>query len=133
MAPFDGYRFFMTPEALISEDIKRAIGSQPDLLLLRNTVGMHHMPDEARNQVRNVRHGLGNGSPDFVCILRDSRGIGVWFCLEVKAPGKDPTPDQEKCKRIWSMFGAMIYTVRSAEEAVEALNEARKKIAILNA
>lgn len=123
----------MTPEALVSEEIKRALGSLPDLLLLRNTVGMHHMPDEAKNQVRNVRHGLGNGSPDFVCILRDPRGIGVWLCLEVKAPGKESTPDQEKCKRIWSRFGALVYTVHSADEALKALNDARAKIAILNA
>lgn len=118
----------MTPEAQISHEIKIAIGAQPDLLLLRNTVGQHNVANENSNEIRTLKHGLGVGSPDFVCMLKNSKGLAIWFCLEVKVPKKKPNADQIKCHDIWRKSGALIYSVTSGDEAMRALEHARRLV-----
>ena len=110
-----------TLEKKIQREIEAALGAEPDLLLLRNSVGMaKHTSDDGKTW--HVPYGLGTGSPDLVGILAPS---GRWVCLEVKAAEGDVDPAQLKCHAIWRKFGAFVAVVRSVEEARAALDEAR--------
>lgn len=117
-------------EKKIQADIEAAIGADPDLLLLRNAVGRaKYMNGEAHEY--HVPFGLGVGSPDLVGILRHqtrSHVLGLWLCLEVKAAEGELDPEQIECHRIWRMFGALIYTVRSVADARAALGDARRVV-----
>jgi len=112
-------------EKRIQADIEVAIGSESDLLLLRNSCGLAKYIHEATGKMWHVPYGLGDGSPDLVGILR-WKAIGVWFCLEVKCPGEKATAEQEKAHRIWRSFGALVFVVSSVEEARAALETARE-------
>ena len=138
-----------TLEKQIQRDIEADLGAEPDLLLLRNSVGQARYVNEEDGKEFFVPYGLGTGSPDLVSMLRvdlvkrgtvpgtterPSRGslargrgsVGVWFCLEVKCPGEDATPEQEKVHAIWRRFGAIVEVVHSVVEARDALNRARR-------
>lgn len=114
-------------EKRIQAEIEADLGSEADLLLLRNSVGKaEYSNGEAKEY--HVPFGLGVGSPDLVSILRVETGIapiGIWLCFEVKAEEGDVDPEQEKCHAIWRRFGAIVVVVRSIAEARDALEEAR--------
>ncbi len=124
-----------TLESEIQRQIEAALGSEPDFLLLRNTVGAaKHYADDGT--FRMQKFGLGVGSPDLVGILKvrfrsddpldHPRTFGVWVAMEVKVPGEDATDEQTKVHHIWRQFGALVYTVHSVEEARAALDDARR-------
>lgn len=120
-----------TLEKKIQADIEADLGAEPDLLLLRNSIGQAQYINETDGKEFFVPYGLGKGSPDIVALLRvELRPVGIklatWFCLEVKPPEGSLEPDQEKCHRIWRRFGAYIATVRSVAEARAALERARR-------
>ncbi len=106
----------------IQRDIELDLGALPDLLLLRNNVGRAVFVNESDARQYSVPYGLGTGSPDLVGILGPE---GRFFCLEVKAPGEVPRPEQEKCHRTWRNFGAFVATVDSVGSARAALERAR--------
>lgn len=110
-------------ENALQRAIEAAIGAEPDLLVLRNSVGQARHVHEDSARVFFVPYGLGVGSPDLVCILAPR---GRWFCLEVKQPGEEPTDEQRKCHAVWRRFGAFVAVVTSADEARAALEEARR-------
>jgi hypothetical protein len=130
-----------TLENEVQRKIEDAIGSEPDLLLLRNSVGRATFTNERTGKSYFVPYGLGEGSPDLVGILRVDVSVGghwegsrhvehrvpvaMWFCLEVKADEGELDPEQVRCHEIWRRFGAFIETVRSADEARAALARAR--------
>lgn len=125
-----------TLEKSIQRDIEEALGAEPDLLLLRNSVGQAQYFDDD-GKAFYVPYGLGNGSPDLVGLLRvrvladaegyqDGRDVGIWFCLEVKPPEGELEDDQKKCHAIWRRFGAFVETVRSVQDAKRALERARR-------
>lgn len=109
----------------IQREVLDALGSQPDLLLFRNSVGQARHVNEKTGRVFFVEYGLGTGSPDVVGILRRGN-VGIWFCLELKRPGEEPEPHQEKVHAVWRSFGAFVATVTSVDEARAALDEARR-------
>lgn len=109
----------------IQREILDALGAEPDLLLFRNNVGQARHADEKTGRVFFVPYGLGTGSPDVVGILRRGR-VGIWFCLELKRPGEEPDPHQEKCHAVWRAFGACVGVATSVDEARAALEEARR-------
>lgn len=130
-------------EKKIQRAIEADLGAEPDLLLLKNSVGQAEYFNDAGEQYF-VPYGLGVGSPDLVGLLRVEvlrpsrkgdtilqtaliRTVGIWFCLEVK-PSEVAEPDehQKKCHAIWRRFGAFIDTVHSVEEARAALERARR-------
>lgn len=126
-----------TLEKEIQRNIEADLGAEPDLLLLRNSVGAARFADdddEGEGKEFFVPYGLGVGSPDLVGILKirvredDIEGfLGVWFCLEVKPPEvKKLEPDQERTHAAWRRFGAFIETVHSVDEARSALSRARR-------
>jgi hypothetical protein len=110
-------------ESAVQADIEAEIGAEPDLLLMRNTVGMVRYFDERTGEARYVTYGLGEGSPDLVAILAPwGRVLG----FEVKADDGRVSGAQMKCHDIWHRFGALIFVVRSRSEARNAVNEARR-------
>lgn len=125
-------------ERQIQAEIERAIGAEPDFLLLRNSVGRaRYVTDDGREYF--VPYGLGVSSPDLVGILRVRvtayqgayfpRTVGIWLCLEVKAEGEDATDEQKKCHAIWRRFGAIVDVVHSVSGARAALERARRMFA----
>ena len=109
-------------EKKIQADIEADLGAEADLLLIRNAVGKATYLNEEAHEF-HVPYGLGKGSPDLVGILAP---LGRWLCLEVKADEGDVDPEQVKCHAIWRRFGALIFVVRTVDEARAALEEARR-------
>lgn len=114
-------------EKKVQADIEAALGSEPDLLLLRNAVGKATYVNDDAHEF-HVPFGLGVGSPDLVAMLRVAPSIAAWFCLEVKAEEGELDPEQVKCHAIWERFGALIFVVRSVRDAVDALDLARAMV-----
>jgi hypothetical protein len=86
--------------------------------VLRNTVGF------TLYMGRGITYGLGKGSADLVCIVPP---LGRWLCLELKrTKGGKVTPEQEAWLAGVRKYGAVAGVVRSPEEALELLAEARK-------
>lgn len=119
-------------ETAVQNGIEADLGAEPDLLLLRNSVGVARHFDKRTGRDWHVPYGLGVGSPDLVFILRRTFNVptvpvtvGTWFCLEVKVPGEEATPEQQKVHAIWQSFGAFVATVTSVDEARAALQQAR--------
>lgn len=115
-------------EAEIQREVEAALGGEPDLVLLRNSVGRAKFFNEETGSTYTVPFGLGIGSPDLVGILRTPLGLGVWFCIELKVPGEHPTEEQRKCHAIWRRFGALVYVATSVDEARRALDDARQSV-----
>lgn len=121
-------------ETKIQNAIEAAFGAEPDLLILRNSIGKakYAKPDGGSYF---VPYGLGTGSPDLVCMLTviellDMRPlIAAWLCWEVKAPGESPEPEQVKCHAQWRRMGAIVDVVHSVDEARASLVVARRIIA----
>ena len=109
-----------TLEVRIQREIELALGAEPDLLLMRNSVGRATFV-KADASVAHVPYGLGVGSPDLVVILD-----GRWFALEVKAKEGELSAEQVKVHGIWRRFGALVFVVRSVADARAALEQARK-------
>lgn len=115
-------------ETAIQNEIELAIGAEPDLLLLRNSVGKATYVSPSSGREYHVPYGLGEGSPDLVGILRvdvASITVGIWLVLEVKPPEGELEPEQLKCHEVWRSFGVIVETVRSADEARAAVARAR--------
>lgn len=124
-----------TLEKTVQSSIEADLGAEPDLLILRNSIGQaEYFNDDGKSY--RVPYGLGKGSPDLVGLLRVDllRGdvselfevqVAVWFCLEVKVPGEEATSEQSHTHAIWRRFGALVETVHSVAEARAALERAR--------
>lgn len=106
----------------IMREILAALGAQPDLYLMRNQVGGAERFDTETNEVRHERYGLAPGSSDLVGILAPN---GRWFCIEVKTATGRVGEEQTKWLARMRRFGAFACVVRSADEAVAALQRAR--------
>lgn len=126
-----------TLEKTIQSNIEADLGAEPDLLILRNSIGQaEYFNDDGKSY--RVPYGLGKGSPDLVGLLRiealPSDGpwaarcvvpTAIWFCLEVKVPGEEATSEQSHVHAIWRRFGAFVEVVHSVSEARAALERAR--------
>jgi hypothetical protein len=110
-------------EASVQRAIELELGAEPDALLLRNNVGVARNVDDDGHE-RFTRYGLGPGSPDLVFIVAP-RGIIVG--LEVKRPGESPSAEQRAVHDVWRRYGAIVATVRSPEQALAVLEQAREE------
>lgn len=113
-------------ETVVQHEILAALGAEPDLILLKNSVGQARHVSERTGDIFFVPYGLGTSSPDLVGILGP---WGRWFCLEVKRPGEEATPEQAHLHEVWRRWGAFVEVVTSASEARAALERARKESA----
>lgn len=63
------------------------------------------------------------GSPDIVCIIG-----GRYVGLEVKTPKGKLSPDQAEFHRQIIKAGGIVFTVRSLDEAIEAVEDALSRL-----
>ena len=91
-----------TPEAIVTDESKDALkeagllvyGTQPSIVgvrLYRNNNGRADVIAYPGAKPYPLKYGLGDGTADFVGRIVP---FGIWISLEMKAPGKEPTPDQ---------------------------------------
>lgn len=105
-------------ESEIQAVIRAALGRLPDVCLWRNHVGQ--LRDE-RGRVH--RFGLAVGSADLVGVLRPS---GRLLALECKSPTGRLRPEQRAWLGVVRDFGGFAAVVRSPEEALAAVERARR-------
>ncbi len=112
-------------EGIIQRDIEAALGAEPGVLLLRNSVGKATFTNPNTGAACHVPFGLGVGSPDLVLFLAPD---GTACGLEVKVPGEEADEHQARCHRIWRTFGVHVEVVHSVGDALAALERARAKL-----
>ncbi len=104
----------MAAESKIVRAIRDRLAFERDLVLWRNNTGVRG----------GVRFGLCPGSADLVGVLAPT---GRFFALEVKDPGGKVSEEQSKWMRDVNELGGYADVVRSVDDAVEALKEARRR------
>lgn len=102
----------MTAERDIQAAIRLALGSDPGLVLFRNSVGY----DAGTRQ----RFGLCPGSADLIGVC-DGRFIG----LEVKSDRGRSSPDQVRWAELIRSKGGFVAVVRSVDDALAAVERCR--------
>ena len=119
----------MTLENKVQRDTQLRLGAHADLLMMRNNNGVAIFYDEKTAKKRFVNYGLGEGTPDLVCVLYvEALELGVWFCLETKRTGESASKQQKQVHKNMRAFGALVYTADSPEEAQRALDDAYRVI-----
>lgn len=104
-------------ESAIQTRIRLAVGSMPDVRLWRNNTGV--LKD---SRGVPIRFGLAVGSADLIGLLAPT---GRLISLEVKTARGKTTQAQDDWADIVRSMGGFAATVRSAEDAVEAVDRAR--------
>lgn len=105
----------MASESRIQDEIRVALGRRGDVALWRNNVGV------ARDGERFVRYGLALGSSDLIGVLAPS---GRFFALEVKSSVGRATKQQTAWLAAVREFGGFACVVRSANDALAAVERA---------
>lgn len=105
-------------ESTIQNAIRVRLGKEPDLMLMRNANG--NPVTAAGNQ---AHYGLPKGSSDLVGILAPS---GRYIALEVKSAIGKLRPEQVSHLAAVRRFGGFACVVRSVDDAIAALERARK-------
>lgn len=98
-------RYDAKSEAGILKDIRHALNQSGRVRVIRNTVGF--------DQTRNIRYGLGTGSPDLIGPLRNGR----IFAVEVKTTRGRMSVEQcawWMAARKWGVTGGVATSVESA-------------------
>lgn len=107
----------MIRESQLQQQIRLALGREPDLVLWRNSVGV------AETDGRKQRFGLCRGSSDLIGIGPG----GILFALEVKTPTGRVSPEQQMFIDLVNRRGGFAAVVRSVDEARQALTAARRQ------
>ena len=102
------------PEQLVQQQILSALGAWRGLTVWRNNTGT--LRDSTG---RPVRFGLV-GSADVLGVAAPG---GRLVALEVKAPGRHPTPQQAAFGAMVQRHGGLYLVVHSLEEALVGLAE----------
>lgn len=105
-------------EREIQHAIRLALGALPDLVLWRNNTGVAEQADG-----RRVRYGLSTGSSDLIGILAPH---GRFLALEVKRANGHTNAKQKLFMSLVRARGGFAAAVRSAEEALAAVERARR-------
>lgn len=112
---------------MLERDLQHAVrlrlGREADLCLWRNSAGATEEwnPDTAK--ARTIRYGLAPGAADLIGLLRPN---GRFFALELKTDRGRLSPEQVRWLDLVRSFGGFAGVARSVDEAVEALERARK-------
>lgn len=107
-------------EKTIQNEIRLALGREPDLTLWRNNTGHANYATDAGD--RTVRYGLARGSADLIGVLAPS---GRFVALEVKRPGGKLTDEQSMFLALVRKRGGFACVVESVEAARAAIGRAR--------
>ena len=105
-------------EADTQAAIIKALRKLPDVWCARNTVGTGRYDNGGI-----VAYGLGKGSADILCVVAP-RARACW--LEVKSSTGRQTPHQAEFQARQEALGAVYRVCRSVEDALEAVEEARR-------
>ena len=97
--------------------IRVAVGQLPDVTIWRNESGV------AEHMGRYVRYGLQKGSADIIGILSPG---GRFLALEVKTPRGRTSKEQDLFLKLVRRRGGFACVVRSVDEAVAAIDRAKK-------
>ena len=97
--------------------VRLAIGQLPDVVLWRNSSGVTNVDG------RVMRFGLGVGSADLVGLLAPS---GRFLAFEVKSPLGRTSRDQDLFLELVRRVGGFACVVRSVDDALNAIDRARK-------
>lgn len=111
-------------------EVRKHLGTKDDLVLWRNQAGFID-----RGDGRAERYGLAPGASDLIGLLRLRLGsahqYGIFFALEIKAPGEEPTPDQQAFIELVRKFGGFADyadSVKRAEDCYLAAKCGRVKL-----
>lgn len=104
-------------ESQIQAAIRLQLGRLPDLTLWRNQVG------RTQHGTQHVTYGLCRGSSDLIGILAPTGRI---IALEIKTPKGRTSPEQDLFLELIRNKGGFAAVVRSPEEALEAIERARR-------
>jgi hypothetical protein len=109
-----------SPESIILAAVHKALAATGRCVIWRNNSGA--LPAIGRGgRSYPMRFGLGVGGADLVGLLRPS---GRFIAIEVKAPSGKQSPEQQAWAAAVQGAGGFYRVVRSAEEALEALEAA---------
>jgi hypothetical protein len=97
--------------------VRRALGSCEDLVCYRQNTGL------LEREGRPVRAGLCVGSSDLIGLLAP---VGRFVALEVKTRTGRVSPEQVRFLELVRKMGGFACVVRSADEALRAIERARK-------
>ena len=111
-------------ETTLQQQIRLAIGTNPDVKLFRNQVGS--LPDPRTGRL--VTFGLARGSADLigwrtVMITPDMVGqqLAVFTSIEVKTPTGRVSPQQQAWLGVVQGAGGIAGVARSVEDAVRII------------
>jgi hypothetical protein len=108
-------------ETAIQQEIRLALGAEPDLTLWRNNVGTATHWNPGTGKTQSVKYGLCVGSSDLIGIL-----AGRFVALEVKTEVGRLTKEQRVFLEHVRRMGGFAAVVRSADEARAAVQRARQ-------
>lgn len=103
-------------EAALQHAIRLAVGALPGVALWRNETG------QAQHGRAVVRYGLCRGSADLIGLVSPS---GRFLALEVKSPRGRVSAEQKLFLDLVTRMGGVGRVVRSVDEALAAVEEAR--------
>lgn len=97
----------------IQAAIRKHVNRLPGVRIVRNNTG-------TLRDIRDVpiTYGLGDGSPDLVGVIV-VEGLPLTFAIEVKAPGKKPSPAQRAWHRFARKWGITVIVAHTVEYAME--------------
>jgi hypothetical protein len=105
-------------ESAIQDAVRLTLGSDPDLVLWRNNIGLAWMRNGAP-----VRFGVGGpGGSDLVGVFR---GRAVF--IELKTPIGRQSKEQKQFQQLVERKGAVYVVIRSVEDAQAWLAEMRTR------
>lgn len=112
-------------ERQIVIEIRKAMGKR-GIVLLNNPIGMARYPDRYGN-MQQVFYGVGGkGGSDLIgWMALEILGarLGVIIAMEVKRPGQNPRPEQEKFLNAVRLAGGIAGVVRSVRDAEVLIDE----------
>lgn len=95
-------------ESQIQDEVRLALGSDPDLVLWRNNIGMAWMRNGAP-----VKFGVGGpGGADLIGLYR-----GRFVAIELKTPVGRQSKEQKTYQQLVERKGGVYVVLRSADEA----------------
>ncbi len=109
-------------EAELQDRIRLALAQLEGVVLWRNNVGVGYVGQ----QRTPVRYGLAVGSADLVGLVRTDGGWGRFIALEVKTSRGMVSDDQARWLRLVQRLGGYAVVVRSVEDAIAAVEAARR-------
>jgi hypothetical protein len=106
-------------ESQLQDQIRLALGREPDVLLYRNNCGV------AEAHGHKIRFGVGNpGGADLIGIFR-----GRFLAIEVKTAAGRQSDDQRRFQQLVERRGGIYLLARSVDDALAWLTRARQEIA----